>query len=112
VRGPGHRDRGRGITVCAEWHDLGPRPPGRLPSGRPLYSLDRTDNDRGYEPGNVRWATAEQQAANKRPMVAGKLADELVDDDLMWCPTCGAEFRALSTFDRHYRAEHAPARSA
>jgi hypothetical protein len=39
--------------------EIGPRP------GR-NYSVDRIDNYRGYEPGNVRWATSEAQAANKR----------------------------------------------
>jgi hypothetical protein len=58
---------GRGITMCAEWvHDfaaffahIGPRP-------STAYSIDRIDNDRGYEPGNVRWATRSQQNKNQR----------------------------------------------
>jgi hypothetical protein len=57
---------GRGITVCPEWdsferflEDVGQRPD-------PSLSLDRVDNDRGYEPGNVRWATRAEQAANRR----------------------------------------------
>lgn len=60
---------GRGIRVAPEWLDpavflayvdatLGPCPPG--------YSLDRIDNDRGYEPGNIRWATWPEQARNRR----------------------------------------------
>ena len=60
---------GRGIKVCAEWHDykvfvawidanLGPRTDG--------HSLDRINNDGNYEPGNLRWATAKTQAQNRR----------------------------------------------
>jgi hypothetical protein len=57
----------RGLAVCPEWLDdfqaffahVGPRPPGK-------YSLDRINNDRGYEPGNVRWATPFQQVNNRR----------------------------------------------
>jgi len=68
---------GRGIAVCDRWHDvrlfvadieaeIGPRPEGRYPSGRPLYSLDRKDNNSDYGPGKVKWATAEEQQRNRR----------------------------------------------
>jgi hypothetical protein len=57
---------GRGIRVAPEWDasferfiaDVGPRP-------SPLHSLDRIDNNGNYEPGNVRWATRQQQSANR-----------------------------------------------
>ena len=57
----------RGITICAEWRDnfaaflahVGRRP-------TPAHSIDRIDVERGYEPGNVRWATAKEQADNRR----------------------------------------------
>lgn len=68
---------GRGITVCDRWandfwafvEDMGPRPPGRTAGDRPLYSLDRIDNDAGYEPANCRWATWLEQRHNRRPVL-------------------------------------------
>lgn len=56
-----------GISVVPEWVDdfeaflnhIGPSPSEK-------HSVDRIDNNRGYEPGNVRWATAKQQCRNKR----------------------------------------------
>ena len=30
------------------------------------YTLDRIDNDKGYEPGNIRWATYSEQRMNQR----------------------------------------------
>jgi hypothetical protein len=59
---------GRGITVCDRWRDsfenfladMGPRPSSQ-------HSVDRWPNQAGpYEPGNVRWATRQQQSANTR----------------------------------------------
>ena len=74
-----HKNYGdRGIAVCVKWRepgdgfwgfvaDMGTRPDGRYPSGLSRYSLDRINNDGNYEPGNCRWATQEEQMANRRP---------------------------------------------
>lgn len=63
---------GRGIRVCPEWtasYEAFLVHVGRRPG--PEYSLDRyPDNDGNYEPGNVRWATREQQRINQRRMKA------------------------------------------
>lgn len=56
----------RGIKMHEEWaqsfeaflRDVGPRP-------TPAHSLDRIKGDKGYEPGNVRWATRLEQNQNR-----------------------------------------------
>ena len=35
----------------------------------PGMEIDRKDNERGYEPGNLQWATDEMQANNRRSNV-------------------------------------------
>jgi len=62
-----HNYVGRGIDVHPTWkhsfiafiEHIGPRP-------STSHSIDRIDNSKGYYPGNVRWATAVEQAKNMR----------------------------------------------
>src|SRR5262249_30138371 len=67
---PHHKDYsyygGRGITVCERWlafknflADMGYPPIG--------LTLDRTDPNKNYEPGNCCWAPRAEQTAHRRP---------------------------------------------
>ena len=60
-----HNYAARGIACCDRWlsfenflADMGEAPDG--------YSLERNNNDGNYEPNNCRWATAFEQARNRR----------------------------------------------
>jgi hypothetical protein len=60
-----HNYGDRGISMCDEWinnflsfyNHIGPCPSG--------HSLDRIEVNRGYEPGNVKWSTDEEQSQNR-----------------------------------------------
>ena len=56
----------RGISVCERWRvfadflvDMGPKP-------TPKHTLERKDNERGYEPSNCCWITRKEQNNNQR----------------------------------------------
>ena len=64
---PQYKDYGgRGIFVCEEWkesfinfyNDMGDRPKG--------YSIERINNDEGYNPTNCEWVTRVKQQSNRR----------------------------------------------
>jgi hypothetical protein len=85
---------GRGITVCDEWREsaaafvryISPRPKG--------MTLERIDNDRGYEPGNIRWATRAEQVRNRRNNIIVQLGEErLVLKDA--CARLGMSYDAI-----------------
>jgi hypothetical protein len=62
----------RGIFVCQEWHDIAEFVIGvfnEIGRPRPGESIDRIDNARGYEPGNIRWSSHVGQNRNRRNVV-------------------------------------------
>ncbi len=59
---------GRGITVSTRWmvfksflEDMGESPAG--------YSIERIDNDKGYDKDNCKWIPFAQQARNRRSTI-------------------------------------------
>lgn len=86
---------GRGIRVCVRWVEsfeafLGDM--GRRPSSK--HSLDRIDVNGHYEPANCRWATAAEQARNRRDNVVLE-AHGQKKTQREWCRELGITERLL-----------------
>jgi hypothetical protein len=88
---------GRGIRVDPRWEsfekfaaDVGPAPSNR-------HSIDRyPNNDGNYEPGNVRWATAQEQALNTRSnhrLTRGGVTKTIVE----WARDTGIKAQTIKT---------------
>ena len=87
---------GRGITVCQRWtgdagfanflSDMGEPEPG--------MSIDRKDNNAGYSPENCRWATAKEQARNRRVslLVSMNGKTQLL---IEWCEQLGMRYKTV-----------------
>lgn len=93
---------GRGITVCEEWRRsfsafyayVGDRPDG--------MSIDRIDNNRGYEPGNVRWATRREQSRNRR-CVRYLTINGVTHSAIEWAEISGVPLNSVSHWNQRGR---------
>lgn len=102
----------RGIAVYAPWATsftafyahVGEPP-------TPQHQLDRIDNARGYEPGNVRWATPKENANNRSDNVYIEI-DGVRRTLQQWCDHYGVDPRVVrarwfklfsAKVQKHYR---------
>jgi hypothetical protein len=92
VDNPRYKDYGgRGITMCERWlnsfeefyADVGDRPDG--------LTLDRIDNDKGYEPNNVRWVSRADNNRNSRRCVMVEVNGEAKPINV-WCREFGIPY--------------------
>jgi hypothetical protein len=81
---------GRGITVCDRWMDfnnfiadVGDRPAN--------LTIDRIDNDKGYEPNNVRWVSKADNNRNSRRCVMVTI-DGVSKPINVWCKENGIPY--------------------
>lgn len=79
----------RGIKICEEWHDVEKFVKWCLktyPQDGKRYSIDRKDVNGDYSPENCKWATAKEQANNRRNNVVyrGKTLSQ-------WAETLGCK---------------------
>lgn len=83
-------------NICERWsgdkgfenfvEDMGERPKG--------MSLERKDNDRGYEPENCKWATKQEQAQNTSMVV--RVSRNGVEQSIAeWCRALGTPYATV-----------------
>jgi hypothetical protein len=86
---------GRGIRVCDSWRssftyfisDMGLRPSS-------YHSVERRDNDKGYEPGNCYWGTADDQNNNTRRNCLIEM-DGVTKNVTQWCRDLNLSYRTV-----------------
>lgn len=88
---------GRGVRYCEEWENFDAFLSWAQSSGyRDDLTIDRIDCNGDYCPSNCRWATREEQQANKRTSFRLQYNGEIVSLK-HYCKLVGASYTMLST---------------
>lgn len=97
---------GRGITVCAEWHDANAFIDWAERAGYAEgLQLDRIDNDGPYSPENCRWVTVKENARNRRDSKRLTLLG-MTKTVAEWCEVVPiSRFTLYSWYSRHGEKE-------
>ncbi len=90
-----HRYGGRGLGMCDAWlksfdaflTDMGHRPSAK-------YTLERIDNDKGYEPTNCKWATRKEQSNNTSQNILVEYKG-VVKTLTQWCDELGHVYATI-----------------
>lgn len=69
---------GRGISVCARWHDFASFQADNAADYAPGLTIDREQNDGNYEPGNVRWVPNKVNCRNQARTIRVEWKGEMV----------------------------------
>jgi len=99
---------GRGISICNSWlnsfdqfyRDMGDRPSVK-------HSIDRMDNDKNYCKSNCHWATAKEQANNRRNSIRIEykgitmtIAQWSIDTGVKWSTLYGRIFKSKWSIEK------------
>lgn len=80
------------VTVCDEWDDYKLFESWALGNGyADDLSIDRIDNNLGYQPGNCRWVSLRDQARNRR---VNKI-DERIAGEVLWLREAGLTHKQI-----------------
>lgn len=96
----------RGISVCDRWQQFENFLADMSPMPGPGFTIERTDNDKGYEPTNCKWGTRLEQARNMRPRknnpsgAVGVYRAKSCDKWLASITIGGGKRKYLGVFDR------------